>query len=126
MTGLRTHEINACHAAAGTYYHFGCVSLSFSTLPQGIVLKDLKPEHAELVAKNYEIKDWFTELSPYEAKRQFIDHLIRNFIGIGAFLTEDPSEPIAWNFRKPGIYLGQSKWSLFGVLRVIPNWEGER
>ena len=69
------------------------------------MIKNLLPEHIQLVAEKWNLPNWFTEYTPLEKKIDYLNQLILCFDGIGVFPLDDPLRPIAWNFRKPGQWL---------------------
>lgn len=72
--------------------------------PPACVLKDLLPEHAELVAKcwNY----WYFAGLPADLKTQYFRDLVIRYGAVGAFAKDDHTrQPIGWVFRKNGIII---------------------
>lgn len=70
--------------------------------PPGYAVKTLQPEHAECVAKHWNLKHWFTEVFTFEQKLMLVKELISRFSPIGVFVIDNPSQPVSWVFRKPG------------------------
>lgn len=76
-------------------------------LPDGYVIKELLPEHAELVAKCWSVddSDWFVASYPAELRRRYLKELITRYGTLGAFTKDDPTQPVGWTFRKNGALL---------------------
>ena len=80
------------------------VMFSSSEPAPGYVIRDLLPEHMRLVAENWNLKDWFTEFTPLEAKIKYLKELCLRFDAIGMFLADNPmAQPLSWAFRKTGM-----------------------
>lgn len=63
----------------------------------------MQPEHAELVARNWTYRDWFSETHPFQHKVRYVKELMEMFDAVGVFAGE---KPISWLFKKPGNQLG--------------------
>ena len=75
-------------------------------------MKDLLPEHAELVAdkegwnaKRTHLKPWFMDVASYEQRLGYFRESIKRFGAIAVSTKDDPSRPVSWVLRKPGSYL---------------------
>ncbi len=70
-------------------------------------MKDLLPEHAELVADEKKWssrkKDWYLHCTSYEQRLKYFRELIRRFSAVGAYTTSNPSVPVAWILEKTGV-----------------------
>ena len=69
----------------------------------GYVVRDLLPEHAEMVTECWKVRDWFPEVMPYELRLQYVKELIGRSDAVSICEADKPSQPISWAFRKPGI-----------------------
>ena len=78
------------------------ISLFCSSLPPGLVVKGLLPEHAEVAAKHWYFKDWFAATLPFEQKVKYLRELILRLAGVGIFV-EGQDEPVSWTFMKAGM-----------------------
>ena len=67
------------------------------------MVKDLLPEHAELVAKNWTLQNWFAAIFPTELKAKYLRDLIIRFDTVGIYTTDDLIHPVGWGFRKTGM-----------------------
>ena len=75
-------------------------------------MKDLLPEHAELVAdkegwnaKRTDLQPWFLDVTSYEQRLGYFRESIKRFGAVGMFTTDDPSRPVSWVLRKPGNFM---------------------
>ena len=67
---------------------------------------DLHQEHAELMAESEKLEsNWYRETASFEQKREYFRELIQRFGAVGVYVTEKPSQPVAWGLRKTGMYL---------------------
>jgi hypothetical protein len=67
------------------------------------VLKDLLPEHAEMIANPTFTYNPDLYSSPRFLK--YIRELIVRFGAVGLFTVDNPTKPIGWSFRKAGVSL---------------------
>lgn len=80
-------------------------------VPQGYFLKELLPEHAELIAEEEnwsEVADWYTDSTTFKQRVEYFREMIKSFGGVGVYAKDNPSLPIAWTIRKTGMCI--VKW----------------
>ena len=66
------------------------------------MIKKLSPEHAERVAENWTVDDWFVASCPFHLKLSYVKALIARGLAMGVFEVANPVKSVGWTFRKMG------------------------
>ena len=64
--------------------------------PEGLLLGQLKPEHATLVAAY-----WYPNAKDQPNTQRYFESMIRNYHSVAAYQADDPTKPVGWAMQYP-------------------------